>query len=211
MLSFSACSTTVLAFFWLSYIFTVIAFASIIVLTAQLYSKKATLSETFLHLPLFSVLWIYFVVQLIAGLVLMTGIFSVAISLVVQVVLLCMFAISGASALLGKNIVSAIESRTKENVVTIRSLAIEVQSMSAHCGDAALKGKLAKLAEAIRFSDPMTNGAVSVIDSDIRTRVYSLPGMLADPEKCGGESDALLLLVGRRNSILRETKCRDLK
>lgn len=141
--------------FWISYILMTVAFAVQIV-SMILSFKTADVETVFFGIPLASFSVFYLCAELAIGALFM--IFQQAgftLALVVQLVVLAAFLVIAIISLLARDAVQEISGNIKEKVADLRSVLIDVEMMRDGCSDPAVKEKLNKLSETIRYSDPM--------------------------------------------------------
>ena len=95
----------------------------------------------------------------------------------------------------------------KEKTFFIKSLTIDADTLLKSAGSDT-KEICKKVYEAIRYSDPMSNSALSGIEGEISLRFHALSEAVKtnELEKAKKSADELIILVGDRNS-----KCKLLK
>jgi len=194
--------------FWISYTFAVIAFV-IFAVAAYLAFKKPGMAAAFLGIPLASIASFYLIAELFVSL--MFYIFQGAgfkAALLVQVVLLAIFVVVMIFAMMGRNAVEAVTDRVSQNVFVIRSLQGDLEMIAESTPDAGLKAKANALAEAIRYSDPMSNVAVADVEGKILTKLEMLKQLNASGDTVAASTvvDEINLLFVERNKKLRLSK-----
>ena len=107
-----------------------------------------------------------------------------------------------------KNIVQEIDQKIKRNVFAIRSLVTDVETMAESVENREVKAKLDRLAEDIRYSDPMTSEVVAELDLQIKDIIAELEVYVANNELDGieGKIRQAQLLVSKRNKRLADSK-----
>lgn len=205
--------------FWISYAFMCLAFGAVIVsmITAfkRLQPGGVASEAVFFGIPLFSFSIFYFFGELFMSFVFMLFRNQAGVKLCValQLIFLLVFVVFAMLALLARDVSSQTANKVAENVRTIKFLSADVAALERDCSDAELKKQLHKVEEAIRFSDPMTNSAVSGMDLNISNLVAELEGLCqtaaSDPaakdsamQKC----TLLLSQIAKRNDRLRISK-----
>lgn len=150
------------AVFWVSYGFMLAAYLLHIVCVLSI-AKDLSVRAVFFGIPLgaFSV---YFVAaEFFASLVFM--LFrkqaSVQVALVVQAILLCVFVVIAVISIMTRDAALHVDSKIKDNVSFIKGINVDVEMLLRRSGDAEVKNALKKLSETIKYSDPMSNGAVA--------------------------------------------------
>lgn len=160
--------------FWLSYTFMTLAFA-VQIASMFLSFKTADVETAFFGIPLASFSIYYLCAALVIGALFM--IFQTAgftLALVIQVLVLSAFLIIAIISLMSRDIVQQIGENIRENVVSLRSVLVDIEMMSDSCTDPELKKALYKLSETVKYSDPMTNDSVASIEQRIMRKVSEL-------------------------------------
>ena len=161
--------------FWISYVFMLIAFG------AQIYSgyqatKTMDVQTIFFGIPLIQFSIFYFFAELFASVVFMLFQNSLGVKapLIIQVLLLAAYLIFAILSIAGRDATKAVNDDYKEKRTAIKTLGVDVELLANEAGDPALKKALSRLAENIRFSDPMTNAAVEDVDIRIHQGINEL-------------------------------------
>jgi len=163
---------------WSSYIFTMFA----LVLTAGVgfyaFDRDEMLSKVY-GIPLISVAWRYLVIQLIVGLVFMVLDFipiQYRYGIAVNTVLLGACLIGLITVDVAKREIERIDEKIKENakVFFIKSLQADVEGLVVKASDDTVKKGLKDLAETIRYSDPMSNPQLAVMENKIEGKISDL-------------------------------------
>lgn len=190
--------------FWASYAFATLAF--VVQIASMLLSlKRADVETVFFGLPLISFSVYYLIAELCVGAIFMIfQAIGLVIAIVIQVLMLAGFLIIAIIAIMARDTVQAIGDNVKEKVVQHKTTLIDVEALLAACENAELKTRLKKLAETIKYSDPMTNDAIADIEQRIwqkilELRVYCENNEITDAEKT---CSALELLYLERNKRL---------
>lgn len=160
--------------FWISYGFMVLAFL-VQMGSMWLAFKDLTVEAAFLGIPLASFSVYYFFAELFASLVFM--IFQqigVRIALFLQILFLAAYLVFAIVALLTRDTTVQIKEELRRNVFSLKSLAVDVEMLMQGTADPVLKEKLRRLAETVRYSDPMTHEAVAAQEARIRQELAAL-------------------------------------
>lgn len=161
--------------FWVAYAFSAFAFISQIPLWIISFNKKATLNSNFLSLSVFNIGVIYLAVQLIAF-----AIFMIFPSIPVWVAaLVCSIILVAAILVLvagymGINEVSRVETKVKLKRFFIQSLQVDIEMLVESESDESIRSELKKLAERVRFSDPMSSELLAELESRISAKVEKM-------------------------------------
>ena len=161
--------------FWISYSAMTITFIINIAVMLRCFSKQDT-EAIFMGIPLLSFTVFYFFAELFTSFVFMLfrAHASVKLTVAIQLIMLLLYIIFAAMALLTRQVVNDINTDVKQKVSIIKSLSVDVQMLEEQCMDAELKKELHKIAEAIRYSDPMYTDAVADLDNIIKGKVAEL-------------------------------------
>ena len=158
--------------FWLSFVFALVAVA------VQLYAypkafdfEGREVRSKFYGFPLAKLATIYLVVQLLLSLLLMLLAKYAAIPTWVVVIL---YAVVLGAALFGLNTVDSIRDEVERqdkvhaaDVRTMRDFQSKAAYVASQCEDEKTKQALDKLAEALRFSDPVSGEALRAVEMNL--------------------------------------------
>lgn len=194
--------------FWMSYSFMTLAI--IVQLVCMLLSfKNADLEAVFFGIPLASLGIFYLIAELAVGTIFMCfQQIGTTIPLVIQVLILAIFAITAIIALMARDTVQEIGNTVKEKVVRLKSVRADVEILFEGCTEPELKNRLRKLLETIRYSDPMTNDAIVDVEERIQQKVLELRIYCenSEVEEAKKTCSALELLYVERNKKLLISK-----
>ena len=196
-------STDKTATFWTAYVFSVVAFAMQILLCNISFGKKDTLKSKFLGIPVIYVGIIYLIIQMVAFAIFM--IFPTLPVWLAVVVCAIIFAISAVCAIAvkaGSNEINRIEEKIKVKRAFIQFLQADIEMLVESEANAETKVALKKLAEKVRFSDPMSNEMLSELESRILTKVEELK-ISSNKTVLIGEIDLLLTERNKKCKILK--------
>lgn len=187
--------------FWLSYAFMTVAFI-VQILSMFLSFKTADVETAFFGIPLASFSIYYLCASLIVGAVFM--VFQNAgftLALVIQTLILAAFLIIAIISLLARDTVQAIGENVKQNVTNLKSILVDVEMLSSSCTDPELKQALNKLADTVKYSDPMSTTAVELVEQRIISsrkialvnleRIAAIPSLVRNPSF--GSSDQTIM------------------
>ncbi|MBO5417707.1 MAG: hypothetical protein J6A50_03765 [Clostridia bacterium] len=163
------------ATFWIAYAFTVVAFALQIAIWKFAFNGTNTLKSKFLGIPLIPVGITYWIIQIIAFVVFMALPLTASwIAVVVCALILGISAICLIGTEIGREEISRVEEKVEKKVFYIKSLQVDVEMLASAETDTDTKAALTKLAEKIRFSDPMSNEALAELEAEISAKVKEL-------------------------------------
>ncbi len=170
-----AVPTAKTATFWVAYAFSVVAFASQIAIWKFAFKGADTLKSKFLGIPLIAVGISYLIVQVIAFAGFMALPLTASwIALVVCALILGISAICLIGTETGREEINRVEEKVEKKVFYIQSLQVDIEMLASAERDADTKEGLTKLAEKIRFSDPMSNEALADLEAEISAKIKEL-------------------------------------
>lgn len=170
-----AVPTAKTATFWIAYVFTAVAFALQIAIWKFAFKGADTLKSKFLGIPLISVGITYLIIQIIVFAIFMVfPIVPTWIAIVVCALILGISAICLIGTETGREEINRVEEKVEKKVFYIKSLQVDVEMLASTETDSDTKAALTKLAEKIRFSDPMSSGALTDIETEISAKVKEL-------------------------------------
>lgn len=192
--------------FWISYGFMVLAYLIHIGCIFSI-AKNPSVKALFFGIPLGSFSVYFVLAELFTSLVFM--IFkanaSVKVTIVIQALLLCVFAVIAIVSIMTRDAVSSVDTKIKENVNFIKGINVDVEMLIQRSANPDVTGALKKLSETIKYSDPMTNSVVATQEqmimqymAELRT-VFDSGDMNAVKELC---SKIELLFVERNKKLM---------
>lgn len=190
------------ATFWIAYVFTAAAFAAQIIIWRTALGKEA-LKSKFLGFSVVHIGIVYAIIQTVAFAVfLFAPTLPVWSAIVVCSIIAGVSAVCMISADAGRNEIERVEAEVQEKVFFIRELQADIELIATTETDADTKAELTRLAEKIRFSDPMSNEQLMDLENKISTKVLKLKTATNKVEII----TELTLLLDERNK-----KCKILK
>ena len=193
--------------FWISWGCVILAF-----LIQLLLARKAFQSENkerfFLNVPLITESYAALVVMIVAASVLMLIPDCPAWIAIIVCAVICAFSgFAVVKAEIAADAVSAVDAKVKGNMLFIKSLTVDAESLMAQTRNEQTKAVCKKVYEAIRYSDPMSHDALASIESQIAIRFHALlEAVKNNSDTVSAIADEVILLVGARNK-----KCKLLK
>ena len=194
--------------FWIGYAFITLSFIGQIV-CAFFALKDNDIKKTFYNVSLIVASYTGLILSFVFGGLCMiisllpywVGILLCAIVLGINVI-----AIIKASAVV--DIVSSIDEKAKESTFFIKSLTVDAESLMSRAKSETIKAECKKVYEAVRYSDPMSNGALVSIESEITIKFSNFSdAVVSDKFNVASEcATELVILIDERNK-----KCKLLK
>lgn len=161
--------------FWLSYAFGVISVAVQAYSWPSAFAGDGTKSKVY-GFPIARVTTIYMIVQLILSLILMVAGEKVPvwIPMILYIVLLGLTAIGMIAAETARDEVERQETVKQVNTGTMKALRAKAAAIAGACTDSEHKIALDKLAEAFRYSDPVSSDATQKLEMKLEVLLDEL-------------------------------------
>lgn len=102
--------------------------------------------------------------------------------------------------------ISKIDDKVKAKTFFIKNLTVDAETLISKASTDEAKAEAKKVYEAIRYSDPMANDALSSIENEITSKFTAFENAVASGEALEETGKALLILIEERNN-----KCKLLK
>lgn len=189
--------------FWISYAFTLIAFADQIAIWKAGLGRAKPLKSRFLGFPIVHIGVVYLVIQGIAFVV-----FLFIPSLPIWSAVLACTVVAGVSAVcmiasdVGRSEIEQVSATVQKKTFFIRQLQTEVELQADAETDIAAKSALIQLAEKIRYSDPVSNEQIADIENRITAKVAELK-KATDKTNCIVELNSLFDKRNRECKLLK--------
>jgi len=191
--------------FWVAYIFTIIAFVAQIFIWNIGFKDNTPLRSKFLGIPVIRVGYIYLVLQLIALAVLVAyPALPVWATIIINVLIVGISAICMITAEIGRDIISNVEEKVQSKVSYIREIQIDIEIAAGRESDSAIKQKILKLAEKVRYSDPISSDKLSELEKRISDKVKEINN--ADDKSAIVDEIELLLLERNKKCKIYKNK-----
>lgn len=187
--------------FWIGYLFIDIAFAGQLC-CSYIAFKAENLHKTFYNVSLILVSYIALVSMLIAGsLCMVIPFFPVWLSVVICVLVASISASIILVTCFVINVVSGIDNEIKTKTFAIKTLTADAEHLLSVAQSFELKKECEKVYENLRYSDPMSNTALSEINEQIQRQFSSFESAVnsADLELTVSIANELLVLIDKRN------------
>ena len=127
---------------------------------------------------------------------------------IVGAVVLAFTALAVIKASVAADIVESVDKNVAEKTAFLRKATADAEVILASAKSAEVKAECKKVYEALRYSDPMSNEALSVTEAKITVKLDELKSAVTadDAEKTKTAAEELMLLIKERNA-----KCKALK
>lgn len=185
------------ATFWVSFVFTLIAFCVVAASIYIAFVKNPDAKSKFYGFPIAKLGVIYGVVQLIAGLIFMAlGVWiPVWVAVLIYAIALGVAAIGLISADAVREEIQRQDVKLKKDVSFMRNLQSKVCQMATQCDAPELK----RFAEDIRYSDPVSSDALGDIEQELAVAVEELQAAVVD-----GDGESVAQLCRKASAVLSE-------
>ncbi len=161
--------------FWISYVFSIVSFGLQVIIWKFAFNSEAPLKSKFLGIPLIHIGLVYLIVQLTAFAIFMALPTTPGwVAVVISALILGVSAICLLGAETGRDEIVRVEEAVHEKIFPTKLIQIDVEMLAKQEADLDTKKALLKLAEKIRFSDPMSNDLLVEIETQLSNRVAQL-------------------------------------
>ena len=191
--------------FWVAYASTVIAFATTLFIWMLFFKTNEKLKSKFINLPILNICTYYIVVQTIVFLIFKFAYtLPVWVSIIVNIVILAIAVVLLMSVDKSADYIEAVGEKVHGKVVFIKSLTAEIEGIAESVKDDSIREKVDALAEAIRFSDPMSDPSLEDVEKSISDKISTLKNI--DEKDMESLIADITVLINDRNR-----KCKILK
>ena len=194
--------------FWVAWGFVIATFIGNL-LCAYFALKEENLQKLFYNMPLITISRTALIIMMVAaGLIMAIPQCPPWLGAIICVLILAFNALAVFKSSWAANEIERIDEKVKTQTAFIKGLTVDAENVLARAGSPEIKAECQKVYEAIRYSDPMSNEALSVIEAKMTVKMDELSSAVVanDAEKVKGIAGELVLLAGDRNR-----KCKALK
>lgn len=194
--------------FWIGYVFITLSFIGQIV-CAYFALKDSDIKKTFYNVSLISTSYTGLILSFVfGGLCMIISLLPYWVGIILCAIVLAfnIIAVVKASAVI--DIVGEIDNKVETKTFFIKSLTVDAESLISRAKSENIKAECKKVYEAVRYSDPMSNGTLASIESKITITFAKLSEAVVseDSEKVMTLAGEIIILLGDRNK-----KCKLLK
>lgn len=194
--------------FWISYGFMVLSFLLQLV-GMYLSFKELSVQAVFFGIPLAQFTLFYFFAELFMSIVFM--IFqdiTWKIPLVLQILLLAVYGVVAIVSVGARDAAVSAKEHVQKSAADMRMSTVDIEILRDAETDPELKTQLRRLAEAVKYSDPMTNEAVADVDARIKQETLALQTYCEDKDVAAAKESCSKLqrLYVERNKKLLASK-----
>ena len=187
--------------FWLSYFFTIIAFAVQIYVFCYVFREEADIKSKFYRFPITRISVVYLVVQSVLGIIsmLFATIVPVWIPFVLYVIMLGIVGIGLIAVDTVQTEIIATDQKLEKDISFMCNLQSKVNMLVAHPESGEICTSLEKFAESCRYSDPVSSKATKEIEQELSNIVDELQRAVIDNDTLG-----TLSLCRKAEAMLKE-------
>lgn len=194
--------------FWIGYSFITLMFIAQLVCSISFFKQDSN-DKRFLNIPVISLSYTALLVSIIVGAVAMAVPFiPYWVGIVLDVLIVAFYAIAIISSKAAADTIENIDKKVKAQTFFIKSLTVDAESLLLRANSDETKAIAKKVYEAIRYSDPMSNEALSPVESQITIKFNEFSNAVIEDDKPLADTlgNELIILVNDRNK-----KCKLLK
>lgn len=196
---------------WITFAFMDIAIILSAGITWVAFSKGEDIKSKFYGFPVFRIGIIYSIAQFVVWLVVSCICFAVEVpawvSVVASIVTLGLALIGVIATDNTRDIVEEQDRKIATQTRAIKTFSLDVTSLIPACKDENLRKAVEKLAEKVKYSDPVSSDATVEIESKIQKEVDLLAGLIRTDYSAAIEKvNEISLMVDNRNNICKQSK-----
>ena len=194
--------------FWIGYAFITLSFIGQIV-CAYFALKDNDIKKTFYNVSLIAASYTGLILSFVfGGLCMLLSPLPSWVGIILCTIILGFNVIAVVKATAAIDIVGGIDKKVKEKTLFIKSLTVDAETLMSRAKSEAVKAECKKVYEAVRYSDPMSNGALVSIESEITIKFSNFSdAVVSDKFNVASEcATELVILIDERNK-----KCKLLK
>ena len=197
------------AAFCTSYVFRLLAFASIIFTAVMMKKRGMGMKDILLGYPLIKHCTIYFIAELIVSVIfmLLDAKVGFAAPFAVQLIMLCVHLMFALSCLIARDKIEEMRTQVNDSTLFISMLKVDADALVLRAKEREVKEAYKKLSEEIRFSDPVSSSPLFPTEQEISAK------MAAARECIATDADKALALCAEMSALLkiRNEMCKTVK
>lgn len=195
--------------FYTSYVFMLLAFASIIFAAVMMKKRGMGMKDILLGYPLIKHCTIYFIAELIVSVIfmLLDAKVGFAAPFAVQLIMLCVHLMFALSCLIARDKIEEMRTQVNDSTLFISMLKVDADALVLRAKEREVKEAYKKLSEEIRFSDPVSSSPLFPTEQEISAK------MAAARECIATDADKALALCAEMSALLkiRNEMCKTVK
>ena len=194
--------------FWIIFCSIIAAFIGNLVCASFVFDAD-NLQKLFYKVPLITISYTALIILMVAGSVMvLIPNCPTDIAVIVCVVILAFSAIALVKTAWAGDVVQKIDEKVKIQTSFMNSLRVQAKTILARAESEPVKAECQKVCDAVRYSDPVSNDALSVIEAKITVKMDELSNAVqaGDEQKVKAAAEEAVLLIGDRNKICKASK-----
>ena len=194
--------------FWIGYSFITLMFIVQLVCSIVFFKQNDN-DKIFLNIPIIRLSYTALITSIIVGAVAIVVPFvPYWIGIIVDILVVAFYVTAIISSKAAVDVVDNIDEKSKVKTLFIKSLTVDAESLLLCAKSDETKAISEKVYEAVKYSDPMSNNALSSVESQITIKFNEFSNAVIEDNKLFAESlgNELIILVNERNK-----KCKLLK
>lgn len=194
--------------FWIGYAFITLMFIAQLACSILLF-KQDSKEKRFLNIPVISLSYTALIVSIIVGAVAMAVPFvPYWVGIILDVLIVAFYAIAIISSKAVADTIENIDKKVKTQTFFIKSLTVDAESLLPRAKCDETKAIAKKVYEIIRYSDPMSNEALSPVESQITIKFNEFSNAVIEDNKPTAKAigNELIILVNDRNKKCKLSK-----
>jgi hypothetical protein len=196
--------------FWIAYAFMDVSLLIALHTYKMLAKSQFAVKDWFFGYPIIKHCFIYVLTTFILSLLFMA--LSLYVTWVIPVLIfvlgLAVYLFFEISCMISKEVIANTQVRVKEKTDYIRLLQVDAEMLAENCNEPEAKAQFKQFAEAVRYSDPMSNETLFELEKEILLKINDASQLLKEDkvdDACAVCKQAQLLLLERNK------KCKALK
>lgn len=194
------------AVFYIAFAMTLVSFALVAFAYVQSFLHDDTLSSKLLGFPIFRVSVVALGLQLVAFVLLtvLSFVCPVWLAVLIEGLVLAGTSVCLIATEAARGVIEDAEVKLEDRTQTIKKLRTQAVAMVSMQEDAQVKAKMEKLAQELRYCDPVSTDATKDIELELEVLLGKI--QTANREECMESIKHGIALVKRRNSIAKINK-----
>lgn len=187
--------------FWTSYVFITIAFLGNLA-CAWFALKADTPKKLFYNMPLLTISSTGLILMLIVGCVFMVRpSLPQWLGIIICFLILAFTAIAVVQANTAAELVQDTNAKIRQQTSTMRDLTVQAENLIYQAKSEEARAECQKVYDALRYSDPISNEALSMIETKITMKIDEFSFVIGtnDTEKAKNIADEIVMLVHDRD------------
>jgi hypothetical protein len=163
---------------WIGFAFTITAFLLGDIMMLVALKDPMDAKEFVYQSPIMNLAFAHDIIAMLIGMFLAAASVSWKIAYMIEIIVLAFFLIADVYTMIATRTLSDMQQETARKSTDIRLMESRLKSIARSCTDTALSGKISRLAEDFRFSDPMSNDSVARLDRELYEGIGELQALV---------------------------------